>query len=259
MAAPQSLFPGPVDRRAVLRIAATAHDAAVLPEGPERIVPPMMSVWRRLLLGVVLLAGSVLAVWVITVGAWDDEGFFPWYWNVLWLFFPWIFLVQAWLPYLAGWKRYAESRRFIDHYAAFRQESVRVPGTVTGTLVRTAESNDAVSALVVKVHYEWPPGKPSDVVVASRAPGIRRSEAPENGDPAFIWIERDAGRASSGASASSAKARMLVQLSRAARTERRPASTTVGLAEELEALAVLHRNGELSSEEFTAAKARLLG
>ncbi|MFJ3958092.1 SHOCT domain-containing protein [Arthrobacter sp. NPDC090010] len=258
MAPRQSLVPGPVDRRAVLKIAATAQEAATLPASPDYIVLPGMSVPRRLLLGVILIAGSVLGVWVITVGAWDDEGFFPWFWNVLWLIFPWVFLLPAWFGYFAGWKRYADSRRFIDHYSAFRQESVRVPGTVAETLAMTAESNDAVSALVVKVHYEWPPGQPSDVVVASRAPGIRRPEAPEKGDPAFVWIERDAGYSTSGAPASSAKARKLVQISRAVRKEQAADGQKPGLAQELEALAALHRNGELSNEEFAAAKARLL-
>lgn len=65
------------DRNIVLRVLPTGQNPGVLPAEATAFVAGPRTVARVLLGWVMMLAVTVGGVWLITVNAWDDDGFFP--------------------------------------------------------------------------------------------------------------------------------------------------------------------------------------
>ncbi len=84
------------DQRMILRL--VGHDEPVdeLPPTPEGLMEPPSGTGKKIRNGVLLALLSAGFVWLVTVNAWDHDGFFPWFWNVIWTLFPWVFLTPMW-------------------------------------------------------------------------------------------------------------------------------------------------------------------
>ncbi|TPW78550.1 SHOCT domain-containing protein [Schumannella sp. 10F1B-5-1] len=206
---------------------------------------------------VLLLAVSAGAVALVTVTAWDHDGFFPWFWNPLWLIFPWVFLAPLWFAHVRAIRRAPRADGFRALYA--REQATARPrlGAIDDVRVSRTE-NGGIAGIVAAV------SDPLGAVVVGRAApgtdGVAAHEAPEPGDQAHVW------RLSDGTA--------LVQVPRALR-DRRRADATAGsrsaadaastdpasadLVEQLARLGELHDRGDLDDHEFRAAKRRLLG
>ncbi|MDA3642831.1 hypothetical protein LZ318_38085 [Saccharopolyspora indica] len=179
-----------VQRGARVRVVSSIGEPAQLPKNPELITGSFKTVKQPVLTGLLLIVISALAVRLVTVNAWDDEDFFPWYWNVLWTVFPWVFLAPAWKDYFDRTVRSFTASRFADAYEAFRAEAVQVRGTVAGIRGKPTRYR-RVSRLVVDVACEWPPGNRMSVVALSPGINLPHHEVPEIGAPAFVWIGPD--------------------------------------------------------------------
>ncbi|KAA5830578.1 hypothetical protein F1721_22220 [Saccharopolyspora hirsuta] len=179
-----------VDRGVLVRIVTRGEDASRLPEDPEAIAGKVYSPIERVLLAGLLCVVSVAAVFLITVNAWDVEGFFPWYWNVVWVLFPWVFLGPAWGAYFEKVRRNVSASRFAESYEEFRAESVHVRGTVAGVREKPARHR-RVGQLVVDVAYERPTGERASVVAISPDINMPHHEVPEIGAPAHVWLSPD--------------------------------------------------------------------
>ncbi|MER6991319.1 SHOCT domain-containing protein [Saccharopolyspora hirsuta] len=229
-----------VDRGVLVRIVTRGEDASLLPEDPEAIAGKVYSPIERVLFAGLLCVVSVAAVFLITVNAWDDEGFFPWFWNVVWVLFPWVFLTPAWSAYARSLRRQSRAGEFAAGFEEFRARAVRAGGTVTDVGVRVGE-NGRVNRMAVEIGYDWPHGTQERVVVAPRSVNLLQTEIPQVGAPAHVWISPD-------------QRTRVVQIAAGAAV---PGQSDV--AESLAKLAELHASGALSDEEYQKAKQRLLG
>ncbi|MDF2807754.1 MAG: hypothetical protein K0S43_2700, partial [Cellulosimicrobium sp.] len=72
------------DPRAILRLVGNDESVDDLPRTPDGLLDPPSSVGRKIRNGVLLVLLSGGFVWLVTVNAWDHDGFFPWFWNVVW-------------------------------------------------------------------------------------------------------------------------------------------------------------------------------
>jgi hypothetical protein len=230
---------------AVLRVVPYREPVAELPADPGAFVGRATSPAGMVLKPVLLVAVSVAFVWLVTFNAWDEDGFFPWFWNPIWVIFPWVFLTPLWIGFFRSLGRKPANDRFRRSYAGWRAAVRPTAGTVTDARIARTEDGgtaDFVAAIASAA---------GDVVVGRLAPGsgFAPHEAPRPGDTVQVWrlpgdwvlvqASRDAGRGAASAATSAA-------------------GETPTLVTQLEQLAGLHRRGELSDEEFEQAKRRLL-
>ncbi|MER6991318.1 hypothetical protein ABT337_18785 [Saccharopolyspora hirsuta] len=179
-----------VQRGARVRVVSSIGDPAQLPENPELITGSFTRFRKPVVVGLLLVVVSVLAVRLVTVTAWDAEGFFPWYRNVLWAVFPWVFLGPAWGAYFEKVRRNVSASRFAESYEEFRAESVHVRGTVAGVREKPARHR-RVGQPVVDVAYERPTGERASAVAISPDINLPHHEVPEIGAPAHVWLIPD--------------------------------------------------------------------
>lgn len=224
---------------AVLRVVPYAESPDTLPATPDVFSGPATSTGKVVLRFVATAAISVAAVMIITLNAWDDDGFFPWFWNPLWALFPWVFLGPLWAAFIRSVRRRPAADRFRAAYGAWRKTAVGVEGRVTDVrMSRTDDGGTAAFVMAVSTAI-------GEVVVGRIAPGaaFAAHEAPQPGDTVHVWRGPDDWT--------------IVQAARG-----RQSSTTgtppPSLAVELGRLAALHDSGGLDDAEYEQAKRRLL-
>lgn len=277
------------DQRAILRL--VGHDEPVdeLPPTPEGLMEPPSGIGKKIRNGVLLALLSGGFVWLVTVNAWDHDGFFPWFWNVIWALFPWVFLTPMWAGYFRSLRRSRDDAPFYAQYHRDRKAAVRTTGTVTASVTDRTESG-GVSTCVVQVEHD-----PLTTTVTRLAPAqnVLPSEVPQPGDTVVVFrlpgertvvqAVRDRTRRVADVAVSSpapvtataGPVHGTPPHGDAAPHRDAPASTDAagraasdttndpagpdGLAVELQQLADLHTTGSLTAEEFAAAKRRLLG
>lgn len=231
--------------RAVLRVVAEGEPVDRLPESADAFVgaatPPPLVV----LAPVLLAAASVGFVWLVTVNAWDHEGFFPWFWNVLWTIFPWVFLLPLWIILIRSLARKPAKDRLRRSYRTQRDALPRSTGRIADVQLSRSE-NGGVSAYLASVAV---PG--GDFIVARLAPGssFAAYEAPVAGDPVSVW------RLDEGWILVQAAQRRLAS---APQQEEAAVEGAESLPDQLARLARLHGEGALTDDEFEAAKRRVL-
>ncbi|MEL7977894.1 hypothetical protein AAG589_18650 [Isoptericola sp. F-RaC21] len=178
----------PADQRAVLRFVGPDGDPGELPRTPEPFLVPAASGRKLAGQALLLLVVSVAAVWLVTVRAWDDEAFFPWFWNPLWTVFPWLFLAPAWWGWWRAVRPTARMRASEEaaHYARWsRHLQVAVAGEAVVLDVAHREGDDGrVSACTVGVEVG-----PLTIVPATvlGADGLSPAELPRVGDRLAAW------------------------------------------------------------------------
>lgn len=120
------------DQRAILRL--VGHDEPVeeLPPTSEGLMEPPSGTGKEIRNGVLLALLSAAFVWLVTVNAWDHDGFFPWFWNVIWALFPWVFLAPMWTGYFRSLRRSRDNAPIYAQYHRDRKAAVRTTGTVHG-------------------------------------------------------------------------------------------------------------------------------
>ncbi|MEV6228605.1 SHOCT domain-containing protein [Saccharopolyspora shandongensis] len=104
------------DPGARLHIVLAGGNPARLPGSPELVTGRVPTAGKVVLNGVALWAVTVAGVFLATVTAWDHDGFFPWFWNVVWLLFPWFFLLPLWAAFCKLVAQYARGARFAKAY-----------------------------------------------------------------------------------------------------------------------------------------------
>lgn len=227
--------------RAILRLVPYGEAVDALPTDADAFVGRGTSPRGMVLKPLLLLAVSAGFVWLVTVNAWDDEGFFPWFWNPLWVLFPWVFLAPLWVAFFRSLARKPAADALRRNYDSWRAAAVATTGTVTDTRIARTDSG-AIADYVAAISSAG-----GDLVLGRTAPGtiFVPHEAPRPGDTVRLWrLPHDW---------------VLVQ------APRHPAQAAVAdtaerqtIADHLKQLADLHRSGELTEQEFEQAKQRLL-
>jgi hypothetical protein len=245
MALPDSVFEAKrlADPRAVLRVVAQGEPADRLPQDPAAFVGRGTSVTGMILRPVLIVAITVAAVWLITVNAWDDDGFFPWFWNPIWVVFPWVFLGPLWVAFFRSLSRKPANDRFRRSYASARDSAPATVGRIVSTKLSQTDSG-GVAEYVASIA-----DANGEIIVNRLAIGssFAAFEAPRPGETVHLWrfpdgwtliqAPRDGARSATGGA---------------------DADADDALAAQLERLARLHRSGDLTDEQFDLAKQKLL-
>jgi len=240
---PETIFEAKklADPRAVLRLVPYGESVDALPPDAGAFVGRGTSPTGMVAKPLLLVAVSVGLVWLVTVNAWDDEGFFPWFWNPIWVLFPWVFLGPLWVGFFRSLARKPAADAFRGNYDTWRRSAVVGVGTVTDTRVSRTDSGSTADFVAT---ISTPDG---DLVVGRIPRGtiFAPHEAPQPGDAVNLWrlpqewtlvqAQRHPVRASSSAGAESPT-----------------------IATQLKQLSDLHRSGALTKDEFEQAKQRLL-
>ncbi|GAA3590546.1 hypothetical protein GCM10022198_13030 [Klugiella xanthotipulae] len=168
-----------------------AEDMGKLPTDPQVVYGKYTSRKRRVLQGVYLVAGTCLGVGFITGNALNHGGVMPLAWDIIWILFPWVFLLPLWRGYFRGWRSATRTQqKSAEDYAAFSQAALHVTGTVIDRILRVDRTNRAV-VLVLLLHTQVP-GRPMESLVVSEfAAGNPplESESPQVGDTVIVWID----------------------------------------------------------------------
>ncbi|MBN0040566.1 SHOCT domain-containing protein [Cellulosimicrobium cellulans] len=171
------------DRRAILRLVANDESVDDLPRTPDGLLDPPSSVGRKIRNGVLLVLLSVGFVWLVTVNAWDHDGFFPWFWNVVWTIFPWVFLGPLWAGYARSLRRSRDDAPLYAQYHRDRKAAVRETGVVTASVTDRTESG-GVAQCVVRVRHG---ALTTTVTRLAPVTNLLPSEVPQPGDPVVVW------------------------------------------------------------------------
>jgi hypothetical protein len=232
------------DPRALLRVTPYGQEAGELPTRAQSWVGPGTGPGKIILRTVIIIAITVAGVYLSTVQAWDHENFFPRYWNIVWLVFPWFFLLPLWTSFIKSLTKKPADDHFRAQYARVRDSLDSVTGTVVDTWMARGESGGIVDFVLAVEH----PGM-SHPMVAHRLAAdavFQPFEAPVHGDKVHLWQFPDGWT--------------LIQATRPrARGQSSPERpSNASLPEQLERLARLRESGALSAEEFKKAKLQLL-
>lgn len=232
------------DPRAVLRVTPHGQEADELPTRALSWVGPGTGPGRIILRTVIIIAVSIAGVYLSTVQAWDHDSFFPWYWNIVWLLFPWFFLVPLWTSFIKSLTKNPADDHFRAQYARVRDSLNSVTGTVVGTWMACGESGAIVDFVLAVEHPDM-----THPMVAHRLAAdavFQPFEAPVHGDKVHLWHFPDGWT--------------LIQATRPrAQGQSGPARhSSASLPEQLERLVRLRESGALSAEEFKKAKLQLL-
>lgn len=254
--------------RAVLRVVPYGESASQLPADASAFVGPASSPIKFVRQAVLTLAISAAAVWIVTVNAWDHDGFFPWFWNVIWLVFPWVFLAPLWAHFFRSLRRKPANDTFRTAYRDHRASATRAEGRIEDVRVHQADTGNVANYAAL---VSTPSGP---IIVGTMAPNntVPGYEAPRPGDHVFVWrfpdgwtlLQADRSRASgpAGATADIKPEQVDAAVNAPAPTTAPAADDTLAddptLPERLEQLAELYKNGTLTSAEFDAAKRKLL-
>ncbi len=283
------------DPKAILRLVGNDESVDDLPRTPEGLMEPPSGVGTKIRNGVLLALLSGGFVWLVTVNAWDHDGFFPWFWNVVWTIFPWVFLGPMWAGYARSLRRSRDDAPLYAQYHRDRLAATREAGVVTASVTDRTESG-GVAHCAVRVRHG---ALTTTVTRLAPVTNLLPSEVPQPGDPVVVWRlpgERvvvqarrdrtralhDAARAASATVAdapvaddpttdadapawgsptsSSSSTTTTYTTTRMTRGAGAPEVTVQhGVTAALAELASLHAAGSLTDDEFTAAKRMLLG
>lgn len=232
------------DKRAILRVVPYGQSPMDLPESADALLGRRAGAGTIAMRFALLVVVSVGFVWLVTVNAWDHEGFFPWFWNVLWTAFPWFFLLPLWVALLRSAARKPAGDRFRREYASVFADMAPSAGVVTDSWVQRTESGGTADFILAVEDAHGP------IVTRrlARDAVFQPFEAPVPGDTVQIW------RFANGWS--------VVQAERPRSAERpRGQASAQGPAvnDQLSQLAALHAQGALTDAEFAEAKAKVLG
>ncbi|MGO1203882.1 hypothetical protein, partial [Cellulosimicrobium funkei] len=128
------------DPKAILRLVGNDESVDDLPRTPEGLMEPPSGVGTKIRNGVLLALLSGGFVWLVTVNAWDHDGFFPWFWNVVWTIFPWVFLGPMWAGYARSLRRSRDDAPLYAQYHRDRLAATREAGVVTASVTDRTES-----------------------------------------------------------------------------------------------------------------------
>ncbi|MBE9924666.1 SHOCT domain-containing protein [Cellulosimicrobium cellulans] len=283
------------DPKAILRLVGNDESVDDLPRTPEGLMEPPSGVGTKIRNGVLLALLSGGFVWLVTVNAWDHDGFFPWFWNVVWTIFPWVFLGPMWAGYARSLRRSRDDAPLYAQYHRDRLAATREAGVVTASVTDRTESG-GVAHCAVRVRHG---ALTTTVTRLAPVTNLLPSEVPQPGDPVVVWRlpgERavvqarrdrtralhDAARAAGTTVAdapvaddpttdadapawgsptrSSSSTTTTYTTTRMTRGAGTPEVTVQhGVTAALAELASLHAAGSLTDDEFTAAKRMLLG
>ena len=236
-------------KRAILHVVPYGENASQLPGHSIVFLGLPLGGSGAAGLAFVLILASAGFSFGITAGAWDHEGFFHWTWNLLWAVFPWFFLTPLWVFYFLALKRAPEKRQFHEMYAE-QWQRVRPVAAVVDDVQISRTDDGGVHEIAVSLNE---PGRQLAVARMAAMNKFEPYQAPEPGDVVYIWRFADDW--------------IIVQAQRGKDNQARrdPAAGAVpgpvpagSLAEQLELLAGLHRDGALSRDEFEQAKRKLL-
>ncbi|KON73579.1 hypothetical protein M768_11595 [Cellulosimicrobium cellulans F16] len=171
------------DPRAILRLVGNDESVDDLPRTPDGLLDPPSSVGRKIRNGVLLVLLSGGFVWLVTVNAWDHDGFFPWFWNVVWTIFPWVFLGPLWAGYVRSLRRSRDDAPLYAQYHRDRQAAVREAGVVTASVTDRTDSS-GVAQCVVRVRHG---ALTTTVTRLAPVTNLLPSEVPQPGDPVVVW------------------------------------------------------------------------
>lgn len=232
------------DPRALLRVVPYEDEPDVLPVSARSWVGPGAGPGKIISRTVFVLAITIVGVYMTTFQAWDHDNFFPWFWNIVWLVFPWFFLTPLWTWYIKSLTKKPADDRFRAGYARARDNLTPVTARVVDTWMARGESGRIVDFVLAVEH----PGAPRPIISQRLADdaAFQPFEAPVHGDKVHLWQFPDGWT--------------LIQAARprAGRRDTATTSSSASLAEQLERLARLHESGTLSVEEFEKAKQQLL-
>lgn len=240
MALPDSVFEAKrrADPRAVLRVVAQGESADRLPQTASAWVGRSTSVPKMLLKTALIIAITVAGVWLVTVNAWDHDGFFPWFWNPVWTIFPWVFLGPLWAAFFRSLSRKPANDRFRKGYAAARGNATATVGRIVSTKLSQTDSGGVADYVASVADAN------GEIVVNRLATGTSFApfEAPQPGETVHLWRFPDGWT--------------LIQAARGG--VRITVADGGSLAAQLDQLARLHRAGDLTDEQFDLAKQKLL-
>ncbi|MGN7702059.1 SHOCT domain-containing protein [Cellulosimicrobium sp. 22601] len=171
------------DQRAILRLVGNDGSVDDLPRTPEGLLAPPSSVGTKIRNGVLLVLLSGGFVWLVTVNAWDHDGFFPWFWNVVWTIFPWVFLGPLWAGYARSLRRSRDDAPLYAQYHRNRKAAVREEGVVTASVTDRTDSG-GVAQCVVRVRHG---ALTTTVTRLAPVTNLLPSEVPQPGDPVVVW------------------------------------------------------------------------
>lgn len=169
----------------MLRLVEPGDDPRVLSTDPDDFI--RMPSTGPALLGLLGLAAlSALSVRYITVPAWHHDGILPWYWDVIWLVVPWLFLIPLWGVWL---RRQLRRPRIREAREAIASIGVGVPPQqwhVTDVSYPHVDPQP-VRRLEVTVTAESPSGQ--RILATNRVPMRGRStfDLCRIGAPVWIW------------------------------------------------------------------------
>ncbi|WP_219921791.1 SHOCT domain-containing protein [Brevibacterium oceani] len=232
------------DKRAILRVVPYGQSPMDLPESAEALLGTRAGAGKIAVRFALLALVSVGFVWLVTVNAWDHEGFFPWFWNILWTAFPWFFLLPLWVALFRSAARQPAGDRFRRRYASAFADTPPSAGVVTDSWIQRTDSGGTADFLLA---VEDERGKIVTGCLARDA-SFQPFEAPVPGDAVQIWRFADGWS--------------VVQAERPRAAERATGQASVQtptVNDQLAQLAALHAQGALTDAEFAEAKAKVLG
>ncbi|MFE6735463.1 hypothetical protein [Microbacterium sp. NPDC057650] len=242
MALPDSIFEAKrlADPRAVLRVVTQGEPSDRLPQDAAAWVGRSTSVPKMILKTVLVIAITVGGVWVVTVNAWDHDNFFPWYWNVIWTIFPWVFLGPLWAAFFRSLSRKPANDRFRKEYAAARGNATATVGRVVNTKLAQTDSGGVAEYVASVADAD------GEFIVNRLAVGTAFApfEAPQPGEAVHLWRFPEGWT--------------LIQTARGGARATNPDAGDDALPAQLERLARLHRSGDLTDEQFDLAKQKLI-
>ncbi|MGO1339292.1 MAG: hypothetical protein ACTML1_06855, partial [Cellulosimicrobium funkei] len=171
------------DPKAILRLVGNDESVDDLPRTPEGLMEPPSGVGTKIRNGVLLALLSGGFVWLVTVNAWDHDGFFPWFWNVVWTIFPWVFLGPMWAGYARSLRRSRDDAPLYAQYHRDRLAATREAGVVTASVTDRTESG-GVAHCAVRVRHG---ALTTTVTRLAPVTNLLPSEVPQPGDPVVVW------------------------------------------------------------------------
>lgn len=171
------------DKRAILRVVPYGQSPMDLPETPEALLGSRAGAGKIALRFALLVVVSVGFVCLVTVNAWDHDGFFPWFWNIIWTVFPWFFLLPLWAAFFRSVAKKPAGDRFSRGCALARADLAPSPGVVTNSWIRRTDSGGTADFILA---VEDTVGSVVTGRLAHDA-SFQPFEAPVPGDTVQIW------------------------------------------------------------------------
>lgn len=175
------------DTRAIMRLVRHTEPLDELPATADALVGRRATTRRRIVLGALLAAISAVAAILVPLAAWDRDGTMPWFWNGVWIVFPWLFLAPLWAAYLYSLSKDRIDRSLRADYQDQRARAVHSLGRVLDTRCSLGDGGSIVN-LVAEIGYG-----DAVIVIDRLAPGRPplQTEVPTPGESVHVWTMPD--------------------------------------------------------------------